>query len=71
MIGVGFVKDRHTREGDPDTRNRVVQETFTRELLVLGCGDSTVRLSPPLIISRAQVDTALEILDAAVAVATT
>ena len=70
MIGIEFVKDRHTREGDPDTRNRVVQEAFTRGLLVLGCGDSAVRLSPPLIISRAQVDTALEILDTAVAAAT-
>lgn len=69
MIGVDFVKDRQTRAGDPDVRNRVVQEAFSRGLLVLGCGESTVRLSPPLVISRAQVDVAVEILDAAVAAA--
>ena len=69
MIGVDFVKDRHTREGNPGMRNRVVQEAFRRGLLVLGCGESTLRLSPPLIISRSQIDTALEILDAAVAAA--
>ena len=69
MIGVDFVKDRGTREQDPEIRDRVVQEAFTRGLLVLGCGESSLRLSPPLIITRRQVDTALEILDAAVAAA--
>ncbi len=70
MIGIDFVTDRHTRTGDPGVRDRVVQEAFTRGLLVLGCGESAVRLSPPLIISRRQIDTALEILDAAIAAAT-
>jgi 4-aminobutyrate aminotransferase len=32
-------------------------------LLVLGAGDSTVRLSPPLTISRDQCDFALEVLE--------
>ena len=70
MIGIDFVTDRHTRAGDPSVRDRVVQEAFKRGLLVLGCGESAVRLSPPLIVSRPQIDTALEILDAAVAAAT-
>jgi len=33
-------------------------------LLVLGCGESTVRLMPPLIISQEHADVALEILEA-------
>ena len=69
MIGVDFVKDRHTREGDVEMRNHVVQEAFRRGLLVLGCGESTMWLSPPLVITRGQVDTALEILDEAIAAA--
>ncbi len=69
MIGLDFVKDRGTREGDADTRNRVVQEAFRRGLLVLGAGESTLRLCPPLVISRAQVDTAIAILDEAIAAA--
>jgi len=51
-------------------RDRVVQEAFTRGLLVLACGERTLRLSPPLIVSRPQIDRALEILDAAAAAAT-
>ena len=62
--------DRHTRAGDPSVRDRVVQEAFTRGLLVLGCAESAVRLSPPLIVSLSQIDTALDIFDAAVAAAT-
>ena len=69
MIGLDFVTDRHTRGHDPDTRNRVVQEAFQRGLLVLGCGESAVRVSPPLIISTPQVDRAVDLLDAAIAAA--
>ena len=70
MLGVDFVTDRHTRAHDPGTRDRVVQEAFQRGLLLLGCGESTVRFSPPLIISRSQVDRAVDLFDAAVAAAT-
>jgi 4-aminobutyrate aminotransferase len=69
MVGMEFVKDRDTREPDPGMRNRVVLEAFRRGVLVLGCGESTLRLSPPLIISRAQVDTAITILDQAITAA--
>jgi 4-aminobutyrate aminotransferase len=69
MIGVDFVRSRQTREHDPEMRNRVVQEAFSRGLLTLGCGESTLRVSPPLVISRHQVDVAIDILDAAVAAA--
>jgi 4-aminobutyrate aminotransferase len=69
MIGLDFVEDRGTRDPDPGMRNRVIQEAFARGLLVLGCGESTLRLCPPLVISRAQIDTAIEILDRAVTAA--
>ena len=36
---------------------------FTRGLLVLGAGRNALRLSPPLVLSRAQADIAIEILD--------
>jgi len=36
---------------------------FQRGLIVLGCGDKAVRLSPPLIIGEEQADIALGILD--------
>lgn len=70
MVAVDFVKDRRSREPDPQARNQVVQEAFARGLLLLGCGESAIRLSPALIITKAQVDTALEILDQAIGAAT-
>ena len=63
MIAVELVKDQQTREPDGELRNRIVQRTFERGLLVLGAGESAIRLSPPLTIARDQADFALEVLE--------
>ena len=65
MIGVELVLDRETKEPAHDLRDRVVEEAFKRGLLLLGCGTSTIRLSPALNITREIADEALEILDVA------
>lgn len=65
MIGVDFVKDRMTREGDADLRDRVVDLAFERGLLTLGCGKSTIRVSPPLSITKREIELGLEIFEAA------
>ena len=70
MVAVDLVTSRETREPDPATRTAVVTEAFHRGLLVLGCGESAIRFSPALVISRAQIDRAVEIFDAAVDAAT-
>jgi 4-aminobutyrate aminotransferase len=66
MVGIELVRDRTTRERAPTERNRVVRECFTRGLLVLGAGTNTIRLSPPLVLTREQADIALRILDEAI-----
>lgn len=66
MIGVELVKDRDTKERAVAERNAVVQACFRRGLLVLGCGENTVRLAPPLIIDREQAETAVRILGEAI-----
>ena len=63
MIGIELVKSQHTREPNPEARDRVIEQAFQKGLLVLGCGQSTVRLMPPLIIEKQHADTALDILD--------
>jgi 4-aminobutyrate aminotransferase len=63
MIGIELVKDRETREPHPQARAKVVRRAFEQGLLVLGCGGSTLRLMPPLIIERPHADFALEVLD--------
>ena len=52
---------------DHDAAVHVEQESFRRGLLVLTAGPSAVRLSPALVVTRAQVDTACDILDAVLA----
>lgn len=67
MIGVEFVKDRTSKIPDPDLRDRVEMETFNRGVILLGCGPNSIRWSPPLILTRDNVDVALEIFDEAIA----
>jgi 4-aminobutyrate aminotransferase len=69
MIGVEFVRDRETREKAPELRDAVVARAFERGLLTLGAGENTLRLCPPLIITREQCDFALETLEECVALA--
>jgi len=70
MIGVELVRDRTTKERAVEERNKVVNECFKRGLLVLGAGRNSIRLSPPLVLTRAQAKTAVEILDQAIGAVT-
>jgi 4-aminobutyrate aminotransferase len=65
MVGIEVVQDRRSRTASPEKRNRVIHRAFERGLLTLPCGSSTIRLSPPLIVSEKDVDKAVAILDAA------
>jgi len=65
MIGIELVRDRTTKERATSERDAVVREAFTRGLLLLGAGTNAIRISPPLVLTKAQADTALGILDQA------
>jgi 4-aminobutyrate aminotransferase len=69
MIGIELVKDKTTREPATAVRNRVETLAFERGLMVLGCGETTLRLSPPLILSEQEATVALDILEDALTVA--
>ncbi len=66
MIGVEFVKDKATREMAPELRNRVEEIAFEHGLLLMGCGTNAMRVIPPLVVTRDEVDEALQILDFAI-----
>ena len=57
MIGVEIVKDQATREYGASERDRVVELAFERGVLLLGCGPSTVRIAPPLIVTKDEAET--------------
>jgi 4-aminobutyrate aminotransferase len=64
FIGVEFVTDRATKEPATEFMGKLEQLAFTKGLLLLGCGKSTIRVAPPLVLSEYDVDKGLEILDA-------
>ena len=66
MIGIELVRDRTTKERADRERDAVVLGAFRRGLLVLGAGKNVIRLSPPLVLTRAEADTAIRILDEAI-----
>jgi 4-aminobutyrate aminotransferase len=66
MLAVEFVKDKTSRQPDADLRDRVEMASFQRGLILLGCGANSIRWSPPLILTKENVDVALEIFDEAI-----
>jgi 4-aminobutyrate aminotransferase len=63
MIGIELVKDKRTREKAGELRDRVISHAFDRGLLILGCGETSIRLCPPLIVSEDEADIALDLLE--------
>ena len=63
MIGIEVVRDQKRKEKAPDLRNQIVQKAFHKGLLVLGSGDTTCRVCPPLLIDEEQAEFAIRTLD--------
>jgi 4-aminobutyrate aminotransferase len=63
MLGVEIVRDQAGKEKDVDTRNRLVEMAFRRGMLVLGAGQNSIRLAPPLVLTRDQADFGLELIE--------
>jgi 4-aminobutyrate aminotransferase len=70
MIGIEIVKDQKTREVAGPLRDRIVDLCFERGLLILGCGETSIRLAPPLILNENEAMIALDILEESVGIAT-
>ena len=66
MIGVDFCRPHDGRAPNRDLRERVMQKCFEKGLLLLGCGESTLRFCPPLIVSADNVDSAVRLFDEAI-----
>jgi 4-aminobutyrate aminotransferase len=63
MLGFEIVRDQQTKERAPELRDAIVDAAYQRGLLVLGAGQNTVRLSPPLVLKKDQADFALSTLE--------
>jgi 4-aminobutyrate aminotransferase len=63
MVGVELVKDKQTKEPAAAERDLVVEHAFERGVLFLGCGPSTVRISPSLVVNQDEADVAVDVLE--------
>jgi 4-aminobutyrate aminotransferase len=62
MIGMELVEDRKTKVPATKLSERVINRAFRNGLLLLACGQSTIRFMPPLLITTGDVDEAVRIL---------
>jgi 4-aminobutyrate aminotransferase len=68
MIGVEIVKDKKTKEYAAADRDRIIQLAFEQGILFLGCGPSTIRIAPPLIVTKEEADVAMDVLEEAISI---
>ena len=63
MIGVEIVTDKTAKtQGGPE-RDRIVELAFERGVILLGCGPNSIRIAPPLVVTKEQADIAMDVLE--------
>jgi 4-aminobutyrate aminotransferase-like enzyme len=63
MVAAEFVKDRETKEPAKKESEEVMMRCFRKGAAYVTCGVSTIRMMPPLLITRELVDSALDIFE--------
>ncbi|HEV2522178.1 MAG TPA: acetyl ornithine aminotransferase family protein [Candidatus Acidoferrales bacterium] len=63
MIGVEIVRDQKTKERAGDFREAIVNRAFEKGLLLLGAGENTIRVAPPLLVDEEQAEFAARTLE--------
>jgi 4-aminobutyrate aminotransferase len=67
MIGMELVADRHSKAPARELCQALITRAFHNGLILLSCGQSTVRFMPPLMIDTSDVDEAIHLLDSSLA----
>ena len=66
MVGVELVKDRETKEPATKWRSDVIRKSFEKGLLILGCGENSIRFCPALTVTADEIDVCLSIFEEAI-----
>lgn len=61
--GIELVKDQKTKESDPQTANKIIYYAFAHGVVIITLAGNILRFQPPLVITREQLDYALDVLD--------
>ena len=64
-FGMELVTERTSRTPAKKLCDTLITRAYHRGLILLSCGQSTVRFMPPLMVGEGEVDEALELLEAA------
>jgi 4-aminobutyrate aminotransferase len=67
MIGMELVVDQATKTPAKSLCDALVTRAYHNGLILLSCGQSTVRFMPPLMVSQDEVDEAVELLERSLA----
>ena len=70
MIGVEIVADQQSRRPVSELRDKIVDLAFKRGLLLLGCGETSLRISPSLLVSWPEASIAMDLLEECIAMCT-
>ncbi len=62
MIGAEIVEDKKTKAFAPKKAEEIMMRGWKRGVVVITCGKSTIRIAPPLVITRELADSAIDIL---------
>ncbi len=63
MIGVEIVEDKESKKPAPQKVTEIMMRSWKRGINVITCGASTIRIAPPMIITRDLVDSAMDIIE--------
>ena len=66
MIGVELVKSKDTKEYALDEVKKVLIDSFNNGLILLPAGKSTIRLIPPITVSKHDLEKGLDIFEEAI-----
>jgi len=66
MAAVELVEDRATKKPAKDWRDRIIHRAFEKGLLLLGCGENSIRFAPALTVDDDEIDVCLAIFEEAV-----
>lgn len=63
MVGMEIVEDKESKKPAPQKVTEIMMRSWKRGVNVISCGASTIRIAPPLIITKELVDSALDIIE--------
>ncbi len=63
MVCVELVEDRETKKPAGEWRNQIIRKSFEKGLLLLGCGENSIRFCPALTVTAEEIDVSLSLFE--------